>query len=163
MKTTNCKLAHSALKLETIKLNTWYTLNLNPVDPPIGCDINDDKFNMFYGHTYKFFQSLKYSKIILYIELSPTGRIHFHGTVCPLRSVIGFTLHDIPIFEKFGTYKIDTISDESIWKTYITKQVDLWKPVLKGNVYGYPLQITPSLGKLFFPVIPPKEERNNFI
>lgn len=57
----------------------------------------------------------------LYIELSPSGRIHGHGYL-KVFDPFKFVLHDIPYLLKFATLAIEEITDEDGWLEYITKQ-----------------------------------------
>lgn len=57
----------------------------------------------------------------LYIEVSRTGRIHYHGYIW-IKDIREFFIDVVPILKDYAQIEIDTIEDDEVWEHYITKQ-----------------------------------------
>lgn len=62
----------------------------------------------------------------LYIELSPTGRIHGHGWLW-INNPIGFVIHDVHNITNHNTICIKPIDNPDKWVDYCTKQSHIMK------------------------------------
>lgn len=67
----------------------------------------------------------------LYIELSPTGRIHGHGWIW-INDPFSFLMYDVHTITKHNTICIKPIDDGDKWVDYCTKQ----SHVAKGLAYS---------------------------
>lgn len=74
----------------------------------------------------------------LYPELSPTGRLHFHGTI-EINDVFNFFYHDLVLFQNGSVYEIDTIKDPDVWTTYCTKQKGIMETYWQSAELTYPM------------------------
>ncbi len=121
-------------KLENFfKVNTWYSVTLNPIDKHQFCHKVDryDKFHQF------MYEQLSYLKCTyeFFIEISePRGmhikgymgpRLHLHGKV-RFKSrveIAHFLLRDYYRLLRFCSVDIDSIDDLRKWYKYCTKQL----------------------------------------
>lgn len=130
-----------APKMEVMKINTCYAVTLSPPDRRTitgakmckGNDLETFKtLEMNINEDLQLFKKLKYSKIEVYPELSPTGRLHYHGYI-EIHNVLKFYYHDTHILNQIS-YEIDTISEdpEGIYKyeQYVLKQQQHFKEFL---------------------------------
>lgn len=135
---------HKGIPLEFMETNKKYAFTFNPAAQPLSK--MRASLDVWYRQMYEIF--IKYNDTIivnLYIEASPTGRLHFHGSIEVLH-LIKYTefLREI---NSICSYEIDTIEDESVWDKYITKQSSIWEHHFKKNVIGYPLKNSGSFLK----------------
>lgn len=75
----------------------------------------------------------------IYIELSPSGRIHGHGWLW-IENPVAFVLFDIPTLLKENTLCIKPIDDPDKWLEYCTKQshmMYLHDPLCKPYIVRY--------------------------
>lgn len=84
-----------------------------------------------YMYMLKAYVSPYIDIVDLYPELSPSGRLHYHGRV-------RFNNYEQVVSWYFTHHKInglnislDTISDSKIWTKYILKQKKLLKPIME--------------------------------
>lgn len=116
---------HSSIKLELIKLNTNYSFSFNP--KPLLCGDDSEKYiKKTLLNLHELLRKMDYCNITLFLESSPLGRLHFHGTIA-IRKVAQFALHDMPRLIEAGTFEIDNIENENIWNDYCAKQKHIWK------------------------------------
>lgn len=125
---------NSTLKLEDIKENTLYSLSLNPSDQRL---TKPDRMLHVIGDALKLFHRDRSSMGHIYVEVSPHGRIHFHGVIGILDR-LEFYVNMLPRIEDDYTIEMDTIKDEKIWHDYCVKQQE-WmpKPYRKGFCIAY--------------------------
>lgn len=141
------KKQNDVLSIEDIMSGIKYTFNFNP---------NDD-FQYWHDNERvdKLLKMAQYwlddidAIIEMNMEVSPLGRLHFHGTIkwglapngadglptvahAPT-ALLSFYLHTLPRLMKKGTLKIGIIQDAAIWETYCTKQKSLSLPSLKTS------------------------------
>jgi len=114
--------------IEKLTLQKWYTLNLNPDDSRQYWDNNTvlDRPQSMASYIDKYLIPIlkQYAMVELYMEVSPKGRLHFHGVIMftcntHLRSFYLDYIHTI--LSKF-TMTIGEINDKDVWYNYITKQ-----------------------------------------
>lgn len=136
------KQAYSCLDMD--KMDTaQYTFNLNPeLQPDWNQDICEHyvPIKAWYRKIIGSVQLMKYCNIIMYLEISPTGRYHFHGII-KIKNVLNFFVHDLYRLKQIGTYEIDTIKDLEVWTKYCSKQDYLIKDIFRGMVYNNPVSI----------------------
>lgn len=150
MKSTHQK--QKAPKMEQYIINVIYAITLSPPDRR---QLNGAK--MIKGNeleTYKtlmeninedlqYFKKLKYSSLELYPELSPTGRLHYHGYI-QIKDILKFTYHDLHLLNQIS-YEIDTMSEDPCgiykYEQYVLKQKELWKPFIEYESMEYPIKI----------------------
>lgn len=77
------------------------------------------------------------SRYFLRIEISPQGRLHFHGYLQILNK-LRFYLVVIRNLKGEGIFEIDTIESIKKWNEYITKQgFDTYDKILNNCTYRY--------------------------
>lgn len=129
---------------EYVELSGRYAITINPEDTR---DTERDTIKDFTDfrehinenvelHKSTIFKHLKFCEIELYPEVSPTGRLHWHGVLTVLNTV-GFLWHDLQYIRESAQSEIDTIEDFQTWLDYIHKQEHLLKPIIRE----YPLII----------------------
>lgn len=139
------KQMNDVLKIEDIKVDVKYTFNFNPNDDFQYWHATDriDKLHKMAQYWLDDIDAI----IEMQMEVSPLGRLHFHGTIkwglvanAPLSApasqsgpsaLLSFYLFTLPKLVTKGTLKIGNITDEAIWDTYCHKQKALSLPSLK--------------------------------
>ncbi len=128
-------------KMEDYQANTLYAITINPrlQHPDSSKRLKDVVHEASFSYLHKI---MLISDVKLYPEMSPTGRVHFHGTIKILKkNIFNFysLIHKyIGVKDPTFTLVIKQITDDE-WKTYITKQKDLIKPVCKEYNIPYPI------------------------
>lgn len=120
---------------ETIKPLVWYTLTLNPCDDLQYLKAEDRVESLKSYFINWFLKRHTCFKCEVYMEVSRTGRLHFHGKIAWYNHVdikTFFTIDIIDILSKFQM-EIDSISDPEKWEVYITKSKHLKFPYIKSN------------------------------
>lgn len=113
-------------KLELLEKDKGYAFTINPEEQYYG-DIN--RFQKVINLLKRLLKPPSFDYKI-YIELSPTGRIHGHGWLW-IKDPIEFVMHDIYEITKRATIYIDTIDDHDVWQEYCTKQSHIIGQLLK--------------------------------
>lgn len=158
------KLAHFAPKVETLETGVPYAISINPADEWKAGQLPISWINRQYGVLREMTRGLK---LILYPESSPTGRLHFHGTI-EVYDVFNYLMF-LKGLALYGTYCIKGIvpdkpdatttgalleegtETEEVattshkWLEYCTKQSYLFIPLFDSSVLAYPLVITPPV------------------
>jgi len=123
----------SIVSPEAIVPKKKYTYTLSPDDDHQywKCTDRIDKLQEF-----MLLEILRYPNvdIVAKMEVSRTGRLHYHGTISfldkeAIKHFFVIAIHDIL---KFSQLEIDTIADEDKWNQYIAKQ-DLFNVWLKTS------------------------------
>lgn len=156
------------LKLENICIGSTYAITINPKEQPLYVHSFGDnpKRDTTMWYRDKYAEYMKYKEglnMSLYLEASPTGRLHFHGTI--IIKNISMYVQFLKELELLNNYEIDTIASnpasaggcphpldskdcdcdertgEQIWYEYCTKQWAIWEPYFDGNIIGYPMKI----------------------
>jgi len=96
---------HSGIKLEDLKTDVEYTFDINPTHEYK--TIRGFKQSLY----YQLGEMTKYTTISLWVEYSPTGKLHCHGTVKDINNRTKFVQQLLKL-KNYGTYKIDTIQDD---------------------------------------------------
>lgn len=116
------------VSLEKAQVGEMYSFTVNPPDDEKAVG----KSYVLNDHTrmIALVQKLRYSYVELYPELSPTGRLHYHGYLM-MEDIFGFYSHDIKIISKWGNFKLDTIGNLQDWINYVQKQMSIMQPAFK--------------------------------
>lgn len=114
------------IKYEECEEGVDYAITLNPEDTYQYWDIEQrmDAFNKYHkGYLGKLTASSIDNIFImsLRIEVSPNGRLHYHG-ILKILNKKHFYLYTIHKLQKIYAYKIDTINKPDVWETYYNKQ-----------------------------------------
>lgn len=128
------KRLHSCIPPEKIELRKRYAISLNP-SFDIKCFDNAIKqLNVVLNKTNAI------DEIVLYPELSPIGKLHYHGVIV-INDVFLFYFEDLKLLKDFGSFEIDTIADPKYWiDEYCRKGESYMKPkVLSIKNATYPL------------------------
>lgn len=125
------------LSPEDIHVDTNYALTLCPDDTLQFWNVNTvQRLNMSLAYARSLLNTLgKMIHIGLYLEVSRTGRIHYHGVINflsqdAIKEFYLIRLHKI--LEHFRV-EIDTISDYDEWDAYCTKASHLWEISIDTN------------------------------
>lgn len=110
------------LKLEDYVPCKGYAFTVNPAEQYFG-DL--DRMKKVLNLMMAKMRS-PYFEYDLYIEVSPSGRIHGHGWIW-IHKPLEFVLFDVPHMHRFMNIKIDEINDPQIWEDYCTKQCHIVK------------------------------------
>lgn len=146
---------NKSLKLEDLRTGVRYAVTLSPPE----CRDKDtarsntvrtfDDFKAKYIELKLFIGKLHSCKLELYPELSPTGRLHYHGFL-QIKNIFTFMWHDLYLLNQI-VYEIDTIKDEDIWILYVSKQAHIMKPALDMFEEPYPMEYRPKEQKVIRP------------
>lgn len=138
---------NSLPKLEDIKENTLYSLTLNPSEQFYKKRVDREQYVV--SDLIKMFRKDPSTTGHVYLEISPHGRLHFHGVIGILDRYT-FYRDMVPQLEDSYTIEIDTIKDEDVWKTYCMKQQEFIPRHYKAgirldykSVLDYPPNIIP--------------------
>lgn len=125
---------HYNVNIEDIEYNHWYAITLNP---------EKQYYNMGYLRYSNIMKDLE--KILnqyigeieyyLYMEVSKTGRLHFHGYIKYKRDIDLVYITLIPLLIEKYTLKIDFINYAQKWAEYISKQTECFRFI---NELKYP-------------------------
>lgn len=125
-----------------LKENVDFALTISPSDRMQYFD-NSNRLQVSYItmlKTYKDLLKMYTNNYKLFLEVSPKGRIHYHGTI-NIKDLIGFLLYVIPQLEKTCNICIKNIDNDDEWKNYCLKQQELVKHYLceqiKHKVYPW--------------------------
>lgn len=122
------------LKPENIFIDAVYAFNHNPeAQPKIG-KLNSVK-EWFDTMELLFTKVCNHSKFKLNVEISSTGRYHFHGYISVV-DIIGFYTKDVKSLIQSGTSIMKVIDKESDWEEYIWKQKGFIQPHLQAELFG---------------------------
>lgn len=115
------------------ELGGRYAITINPEDPrgdnkhsftSEATTAEEELREVYDTHINNIFKKLKYCEVLLCPELSPTGRLHYHGVLTVIDTVM-FLWHDVQVIRESAQCEIDTIEDITKWETYISKQAHL--------------------------------------
>ncbi len=131
MTTSFSKPKHSLPKLELVLSDATYAFNFNPKNQFIKTRLKKqyDLLRKILPDDDACYYSLK-----LFPELSPTGRLHFHGLI-KFKNPFYFYYRVLPKLISHGTVVIKEIEDFECWTTYIQKQSKIF---IKGLTLRLP-------------------------
>lgn len=107
---------------EILTINTIYSLTLNPNDKRQFFD-NTDRVLKLKQFIEQQLLEIPNVKLILYMEISRNGRLHFHGTInfTTIESIRHFYICKVHEWQEYYQMDMDTIKDPQIWNEYCTK------------------------------------------
>lgn len=126
---------------EDFDYTKWYALTINPSDK-FQYFANPHRISLCIKDIKETILFYKYILFELYMEISPKGRIHWHGR-------IGFdSQYDVTMFYIFAvhglltksTVVIKDIDDNDKWTEYITKQKDFHRYIKDMYHVKMPIQ-----------------------
>ena len=123
---------NTLLKFEEVTEGVEYALSLNPSEQHYK---KPDRAIHVISDLLKLFRPDKSCGGYVYVEISPHGRIHFHGHIHILNRW-EFYLNLVPKIEDRYTINITRVTDEKVWDEYIQKQQNY---IYKGYRGGYSL------------------------
>lgn len=125
------------MSIEDIELEKEYTFTVNPNDKYQFWDCPDRVASaQGYMTTYFLKQMSEFAYLELQMEISPKGRIHYHGTIMfySFCQVKNFYLETIPLLMKNYEIEIGLIEDLSDWMEYCNKgKLKFGLPHFKSN------------------------------
>lgn len=148
---------HVAPKVENLQLGATYAITINPSNEWTSGQMPIEWVRRQYDQITQLCRGVE---LCLYVESSPTGRLHFHG-IMKLINIIDY-LRFVSNMKSYCTYAIkeffeaaaetDTKVNPSgkspylLWHEYCTKQSKIWTPIFKSNVLNYAIEIVPPHG-----------------
>lgn len=133
------KAKYNCLNPEDIDPLKYYTFSYNPEEQPLFERFYKMKLNNLADWSNKMkqiFDSLRYAKIEVNLEVSRRGRFHMHGVI-KISMPLEFVIHDLKMLAHYGTYEIDSITDNEKWVKYCCKQQRLIeKYAHKNNMFS---------------------------
>lgn len=133
---------HKCIPLEEMKPGGLYTLTFNPEEQPLVERFYNIKLNTLSGWSNlneERLTTLRYAEIDIVTEISSKGRLHYHGYIYILDPV-NFIFYDLRKLKHYGTYEIDHINNEDVWRTYVYKQQEYMEKWCKLNDMSYRLK-----------------------
>lgn len=114
---------YSCVKPENMYIDKLYTFSYNPEDQPLFERFYKMKLNNLsdWSNQCREILKLKYASVDVVLEISSKGRFHYHGYIV-VNNIPLFIIHDLAKLRHYGTYEIDEITDEEVWRTYVYKQ-----------------------------------------
>lgn len=108
----------TVLNMEDIELETLYTFTMNKRSR-IGILKKDIRDYLIHFKTIS-----PYVQYYMVPEISPKGRLHYHGTIrfTAHRDIFSFYYNILPVLAEDCSIEIDTIKDINEWNKYIIKQ-----------------------------------------
>lgn len=128
-KPPNTFIKKDILEPKEIELNVKYSFSVNPNDDYQFWDqLETERLSKSKNHMLCILKRNINMIIKLTIDVSRTGRIHWHGTIefrhiTTIRYFYTEFVHEIL---KKHTIEMDTIKDLKIWETYCSKTLHLW-------------------------------------
>lgn len=125
----------TSIKLETVKLNEFYSLTINPQIQ------QSNDFHYTYINMAKWLKdklSLKDITYVFHYELAPSGRAHLHGSI-KFKTYQALCTFYLNLYNLQCNYSFDTIADISDWNEYCLKQSHIIKPVCESLGLDYPI------------------------
>lgn len=135
---------HKCLSLELAKEDELYAITINPCDTfQYWKASTHDRIKNAHSaliHQYNDWLGVKFVK--LYLESSPTGRLHWHGIIS-INDLLSFYLVTLRSLQHWCTYEIDTINDIAKWKIYCTKQEFVFndKNDTRRSIFPYGIEL----------------------
>lgn len=131
------KTTGNILKIEDVKENVDYAMTIAPSDDHQYWNEEDriEKFERYYK-LYMISRLLP-NTFSFNMEISPTGRLHFHGSIRfkNQKSILKFYLNDIRFLTLHNQIELDTITDNKVWSDYCHKQEIHKLPIVCNQDY----------------------------
>lgn len=129
---------HESMPIENIVPGYWYSFSINPIDEyqywrSLAVDRREEMFRNYWKNFFLHQNNSYHTR--LFPELSPLGRLHFHGLISfeTKEHIKRFYMNDIYTLKLKCTFEIDEIEDLEIWMQYITKQQDHFDWAVDNN------------------------------
>lgn len=157
------KKAHTAPPMESLLQHHTYAFNINFKEQQ---DLYSDTSHSFIVkdrasrhsmYAKQVLQDLKGTAYCLNLEISPTGRLHWHGYL-QIFNIEQYAIHDILFLQKVATFCIKPISNDEKWGEYCTKQKALpWYRTITSLFWlpKYPNAPPPKESTLVAPLVAP--------
>lgn len=113
---------------ENWELDTYYSITLNPCDDyQYWSEISDERIKKSKNHMKYLIRRYCNIHMDLYLEISRTGRLHWHGTIkiSHINHVREFYLVVIHELMTKHHVDVDTIEDMDKWIEYCTKGIKI--------------------------------------
>lgn len=125
------------LKIEEIDPQTVYTFTIAPKDEMqfMGFKFNTLVRLKMFNEAWTRFLTMHlqpYAKYRLHTEVSPKGRLHYHGII-KICDIVGFYVTAVPCLLEKCMIEVDKITDRKKWDEYITKQSKYLKDYIVVN------------------------------
>lgn len=119
---------------EEIILKEVYSITINPSDKRQYFDCID-RVELLVEYMEKEICKVPNVDLKLHMEISRTGRLHFHGTISfnSYETITRFYKCHIHQWLEWGHINIDTIKDKEVWKTYCEKSKNIINEVLETS------------------------------
>lgn len=129
-------------------VNEPFAFSFNPENQPELYKGNETLtlFSDWQHNQFSFFKKLKYCTLNIVLEMSCSGRFHYHGTI-KFINILKFFFYDLKILMFHGAGEIDSISDAIKWKEYCSKQDVLMKQFCKEKDMIYEINFVPIVCK----------------
>lgn len=124
------------LDYEALENGCIYEFTYNPMQQPILTDSLGIKD--FFLIMKDFFLSLKGCRVRMFMEVSKTGRFHFHGFL-KMTDRLAFSIHTAPRLIERGSSKLGIFSNMDSyvrWLIYCNKQQNDIQEYLKRELYS---------------------------
>lgn len=146
----------SNLKIENVDVKEWYSITMNPSDDHQYWGAKERQKMFVNWAQLTFYRILLNTDYILYLELSPAGRLHWHGKIRfrNKERLIKFYMDDINKLNKILIFEIDTIKDKDVWDTYIQKQYSLLNVRISSNDKINKLALIDVVAEIHYKKIP---------
>lgn len=130
---------YQCVKPEECHMDKLYSFSYNPEEQPLFEKFYKMKLNNlrdWSNQQRQILSSLRYCTVDVVQEISSKGRLHYHGYIM-ITDIVRFYLHDLAKLRHYGTYEIDHITDEDVWRTYVYKQERFMKQYCETNEMVY--------------------------
>lgn len=139
---------HQLLKAEQIVLDTDYAFSYNPKEQHDLVSLSGGEYELiikdrkkaFLRKTKLMLHNLKGSSYRLWFEVSPKGRMHWHGYI-RIHDLNEWFMHDTMMLMHYGAVCIKEITDRPYWQDYVTKQYKIWSITIQSLLY---IDVPPS-------------------
>lgn len=98
----------------------------------------------FKDYCKKVLMRMKGCSYKIYFEMSPLGRMHWHGYL-RIHDIHAFYTFDIQILKSYSTFVIKPITDEK-WNAYVLKQQKIWSTEPLTSLF-YPDTLLKKVGQ----------------
>jgi len=135
---------NQSIKFEELKYGGDYAITINPLH---GIALNQKESAYLREQIKQLMDVFKHNSVTLYPEVSPMGKIHFHGYF-HLESLTGW-LKDVLRLQVYGTFVLKHLFQQEAeqgnkWELYVKKQSALWADLLDKTLIPYPIKIDPQ-------------------
>lgn len=124
-------------KPEHIVIGDSYAFNWNPSTQPNMLKVFG--FAEWYHHYSTGLEKLQHCSIQTVVEISSTGRFHFHGEIIFHSHAFYWT--DIKYLTEAGTCVIKKIDDADTWNDYLNKQQEFMQPFMEAQIFTEDLKL----------------------